>query len=204
MRNPGYSVPCGLKCPRAALRTRRSGSATAWSTTSSGAPSAPIRVACKRRPGWGWISTWASLAQAAANARDLAGHLRMLLGARIHLVPGRGRRLAVAVQELLVRGHPRHRLVDRLAHALEQAPEVSIGNRARQRVVGPGYHALAEHAVGPGIEPEQLVLPLQRMRAIAEHADAVGEIVGHGHVAHLLPQRLVALVEVVVQDDEVP
>src|SRR5690606_22106122 len=203
MRTPGNIAPCGAKCPRAALRTRRSGSATAWSMTSSGACSAPIRLTWRRSPGCAWISICASSGQLSADARDLAGHPFMLPGACVHLLPGRGRRLAVAVEELLVAGHGRYRAIDRLAHALEQALEIGIRQRAGQRVVVLGHHALSEHAVGPGIEAEQLVLPLPRVAGLAEHLDALGQARRQLHFAALLAAGLVALVEVVMQHDEV-
>src|SRR5690606_36762257 len=171
--------------------------------TSSGASSAPIRLTWRRSAGCAWISTCASPGQVSADASDLAGHPLMLPGTCVHLLPGRGRRLAVAVEKLLVAGHGRYRAIDRLAHALEQALEIGIRQRAGQRVVDLGHHALAEHAVSPGTESEQLVLPLPRVAGLAEHLDPLGQARRQLHFAALLPQRLVALVEVVMQHDEI-
>src|SRR5690606_28901162 len=172
--------------------------------TTSGASSAPIRLTWRRSAGCAWISTCASPGQVSADASDLARHPFMLPGACVHLFPGRGRRLAVAVEKLLVAGHGRYCGIDRLAHALEQALEIRVRQRAGQRVVVLGHHALAEHAVGPGVEAEQLVLPLPRVAGLAEHLHALGQARWQFHFAALLPQRLVALVEVVMQHDEIP
>ena len=57
--------------------------------------------------------------------------------------------------------------------------------------------------MGPGIQAEQLVLALPGMAALAELGDARSKLVRQIHLAAAAPERLVALVEVVVQDDEV-
>src|SRR5690606_14741651 len=186
-RMPGKNSPWRPKSMRGALRTRRSGSATSRSTTSSGAPSVPIRWTCTRICGCGPISIRASSGQAAVQAGELASHALMLPGTGIHLLPGRGRRLAVAVEELLVAGHRRHNRVDRPAHALEQALEVGIGQRAGQRVVVFRHHALAKHAMGPRVQAEQFVLALPGITGFAEHLDAFGQARRQLHLPALLP-----------------
>src|SRR5690606_8046828 len=202
-RRPGKKAPWRVKSRRVALRTSRSGSATSWSMTSSGAPSAPIRWTWSCDPGWASISIAASLGQIPADTRDLAGHPRVLPGPCVHLLPGRGRCLAVAVEELLVARHLRHHGVDWPAHAIEQALEIGVRQCAGQRMVVLWHHALAEHAVGPRIQPEQLVLALPGVAGLAEHLDPLGQARRQFHLPALLPQRLVALVEVVVQHDEI-
>src|SRR5690606_5455285 len=166
--------------------TSRSGSATNWSTTSNGAPSLPMNKHWTRTCGC------SSMITAGSTHHGLAAH-------GPHRRVGR----AVAFEELVVGRHGLDHLVDRRAHAIHKPLHVGVAERAGDQVVLLRHHALAEHAVGPRIQAEQLVLALPGIAALAEDADALGQLLRHLHLAARLPHRLVALVEVVVQDDEV-